>query len=183
MRDSKVRKDIMNLLNQLTQKMILFDKGDPKRIQHFIKVHSFAKLIGEGEKLDEYTQFILEAAALVHDIGIHPAEEKYGKCTGKLQEQEGPAPAGKMLAELGFEEADIDRICYLIAHHHTYDQVDGMDYRILLEADFLVNLYEDDCPLEAVEKALVNIFCTETGKAVCRAMFGVHDGGNKDGAV
>ena len=28
---------------------IEYDKGDPKRIQHFIKVHSFARLIGKQE--------------------------------------------------------------------------------------------------------------------------------------
>ena len=37
-------------LNALFLKMIAFDEGDPKRIQHFVKVHSFAKLIGELEK-------------------------------------------------------------------------------------------------------------------------------------
>lgn len=162
----------MDLLHQLAQKMIAYYYGDPRRIQHFIKVHSFAKLIGEGEHLDERTQLILEAAALVHDIGIRPAEEKYGRCSGKLQEQEGPSPAGKMLDELGFDEEAVRRICYLVAHHHTYHPVDGIDYRILLEADFLVNLYEDDSPADAVESALANIFRTETGKAVCRTMFG-----------
>lgn len=161
----------MDLLHHLTQKMIVHDNGDPKRIQHFIKVHSFAKLIGEGEHLDERTQFILEAAALVHDIGIRPAEEKYGCCNGRLQEQEGPAPARKMLEQLGVDEEGIERICYLIAHHHTYHSVDGMDYRILLEADFLVNLYEDDSPMEAVEHALANIFRTKTGTDICKTMF------------
>lgn len=163
----------MDLLHQLTQKMIAFDQGDPKRIQHFIKVHSFAKLIGEGECLDERTQFILEAAALVHDIGIHPAEKKYGSCNGKLQEQEGPAPAREMLLGLGVDEEAAERICYLVAHHHTYHSVDGMDYRILLEADFLVNLYEDSSPAEAVEHALSHIFRTKTGISVCRTMFGI----------
>lgn len=161
-----------SLLYQLTQKMIAFDSNDPKRIQHFIKVHSFARIIGEGENLDERTQFILEAAALVHDIGIRPAEEKYGSCGGKLQEQEGPAPARKMLTELGFDAEATERICYLVAHHHTYTSVDGIDYRILLEADFLVNLYEDNCSVEAVESALKNIFRTGTGITICKTMFG-----------
>lgn len=50
-----------------------------------------------------------------------------------------------MLAEfLEVSEDETNRICYLIAHHHTYDNVEGLDYRILLEADFLVNAMEDD---------------------------------------
>ena len=32
-------------LDKLLVKMIEFDSGDPKRIQHFLKVHSYARLI------------------------------------------------------------------------------------------------------------------------------------------
>ena len=130
-------------LDDLFLKMISYYGGDPKRIQHFIKVHSFSRIIAVGEQMDESSLFILEAAAYTHDIGIKPAEEKYGQCNGKLQEQEGPIVAQKMLSELGFENYLIDRICYLIGHHHTYTNVDGLDYQVLIEADFLVNLYED----------------------------------------
>jgi hypothetical protein len=152
--------------------MISFNEGDPKRISHFIKVHSFARLIGIGEKLDDTTLFILEAAAYTHDIGIRPAEEKYGRCDGKLQEQEGPIYAQQMLSELGFENYMIERICYLIGHHHTYANMDGMDYQILVEADFLVNLYEDGEGKNARRKAYENIFRTESGKSLFRDMFG-----------
>ena len=131
----------MTKIDKLMERMIEFDSGDPKRIQHFIKVHSFAHQIGVGERLDAHTQEILEAAAIVHDIGIHPAEAKYGRCDGKLQEQEGPAPAGEMLKELDFTETDIERICYLIAHHHTYENVEGMDYRILLFSKKCFRIY------------------------------------------
>ena len=40
---------------------------------------------------------VLEVAALTHDIGIRYCENKYGHCTGKLQEQEGPAIAEELL--------------------------------------------------------------------------------------
>ena len=52
------------MLEELMMKMIEFDCGDPKRIQHFIKVHSFSKLIGEKEGLDAHTLFVLEAASI-----------------------------------------------------------------------------------------------------------------------
>ena len=92
------------MLNQLHLAMLELYKGDAKRIQHFCKVHSYAKLIAECEKVDKQTLFILEAAALTHDIGIHLCEEKYGDCSGKLQEKEGPAIAARLLGELGFEK-------------------------------------------------------------------------------
>lgn len=164
-----------HLLDELYYKMIEFFHGDPKRIQHLIKVHSLSRLIGIGEKLDATSLFILEAAAYTHDCGIRPAEEKYGRCDGKLQEQEGPTVAQQMLLELGFENYMIERICYLIGHHHTYTNMDGMDYQILVETDFLVNLYEDDANRHTIQKAYDNIFRTDTGKQIFAQMYGVEE--------
>ena len=141
------------MLNQLHLAMIELYSGDAKRIQHFCKVHSYAKLIAEMENVDEDTLFVLEAAALTHDIGIHLCEEKYGNCNGKLQEKEGPAIAKKLLSDLHFEERVSERVQYLIAHHHTYENIDSIDYQILVEADFLVNMYEDELSKEAIEHA------------------------------
>lgn len=163
------------LINKLHVKMIHLYRGDAKRIQHFCKVHSYAKLIADTEKLDKDTLFIVEVAALVHDIGIHLCEEKYGKNNGKLQEKEGPAIAGKMLAQLGFDEDVSRRVQYLIAHHHTYTDIDGIDYQILVEADFLVNLYEDHASKEVVEHTYKTIFRTTSGKELCREMFGMDE--------
>ena len=162
-------------LDDLYMKMISYYEGDPKRIQHLTKVHSYARLIGRGEQLDEGILFTLEAAAYTHDIGIKVAEEKYGRSDGRLQEQEGPIVAQKMLYELGLENYIIERICYLIGHHHTYDNIDGMDYQILVEADFLVNLYEDETSDRAKEKAYAHIFKTETGRKIFRKMYGYEE--------
>lgn len=161
----------LNRLNELILKMITYYNGDPKRIQHFIKVHSFAKLIGEQEKLDSNTQQILEVAAVVHDIGIKKAEELYGLSHGKLQEELGPAIAEELLIELGYEESLIRRVSYLIGHHHTYNQIDGYDYQILVEADFLVNLYEDDVKENAIQTAYEKLFRTDSGKQILQTMF------------
>lgn len=166
-----IDRDKQELLNKLYIKMIEFNEGDPARIQHLVKVHSFAKLIGEMEGLEEKLRFTLEAAALVHDIGIRPAEDKYGSCNGKLQEEVGPAYAETMLEELGFCTNVIERVSYLVAHHHTYRGVEGLDYRILLESDFLVNLFEDGVPYDAVLVAKQNIFMTESGKNILDVMF------------
>jgi uncharacterized protein len=55
------------------------------------------------KKIPADTQYILEVAALTHDIGIRMGEKKYGvgMVTGKVQEQEGPAVAKDMLEKLG----------------------------------------------------------------------------------
>ena len=160
-----------DILNKLHTAMIELYRGDAKRIQHFCKVHSYARLIAKMEQVDEKTLFIIETAALTHDIGIHICEEKYGECGGRLQEKEGPPLAEKLLKKLGFETEISERVQYLIAHHHTYNNIDGIDYQILVEADFLVNMYEDNLSKDAVLKAFDNIFKTESGKQLCKDMY------------
>jgi HD superfamily phosphodiesterase len=159
------------MINRLHLAMINLYTGDPKRIQHFCKVYSYAGLIAEQEGVDENTLYIIEAAAITHDIGIHLCEEKYGNCNGKHQEEEGPALAKSLLQNLGFDERTSERVQYLIGHHHTYTNVEGIDYQILIEADFLVNLYEDAESEAAVKTAYDHIFKTETGRKLCREMF------------
>lgn len=161
------------MLQKLYHAMIAFDRGDARRIQHFIKVHSLARQIGLGEGLTGDALMTLEAAAIVHDIGIHAAEEKYGYNNGKLQEEFGAPLAERLLRELGFPDEITARVAYLVGHHHTYAEIDGLDYRILVEADFLVNLYEDGADEQTIRTAYDRMFKTETGRALCRDMFGI----------
>lgn len=163
----------MNKIDQLSLAMISYNNADPMRIQHTTKVHAYARLIGLGEGLDDETQFILESAALVHDIGIRASEKKYGHQNGKLQEQEGPAVARELLTQLGgYTDAQIERICWLVGHHHTYHVCEDMDYQILIEADFLINLYEDNESENAIRAVRKNIFRTKSGLKVFDDMFG-----------
>ncbi len=139
------------ILAALLQAMVKYDRGDARRIQHLVKVHDFAQMIAIAEGMDEDERFVLEAAAILHDVGIHAAEAKYGNCNGKHQEELGPDEARKVLAEVeGFTTEQTERICWLIAHHHTYTDVTAMDHRILLEADFLVNSFEDALSREGI---------------------------------
>lgn len=161
------------MINKLAYKMMTYYSGDAKRIQHFTKVHSFAKLIGEMEQLDQETLTLIEVTALVHDIGIKEAEAQFGSSNGKLQEQLGPDLAKKLLKELGYNEEKIERVCYVVGHHHTYTDIQGIDYQILVEADFLVNFYEDQLGKEAIKKAYNNIFKTLSGKKLCEIMYGI----------
>ena len=161
----------MNRLDQLTLLTMDFFRGDARRIQHLTKVHAYAALIGRMEGLDAATQAILEAAAVVHDVGIKPAEAQYGSCGGKLQEELGPAEARTLLTAAGYTPEETERVAWLVGHHHTYDPIKGMDHQILVEADFLVNLHEDGSSPEAIRRTLDTIFRTEAGKRLCQTMF------------
>lgn len=148
-----------------------YDAGDPRRVQHLMKVYAFCRVIGQGEGLDAHTQNVLEAAAVLHDIGIHEAERKHASSAGKWQEAEGPAVAAPLLAQAGANEAETARALWLIAHHHTYDASADTDFRILLEADFLVNAYEDALPREACRTAGERVFRTKTGRAFLQSLY------------
>lgn len=161
----------MTLLDRLAMEMIAYDKGDPKRIHHFLKVHDFARLIGVAEGLEEKTLFRLEAAAYVHDIGIHEGERRFGRNDGKIQEDLGPAEAEAMLERLGFEAEDIRRISWLVGHHHSYGSIDGTDAQILAEADMLVNQYEDGADRKRNEALYHRLYKTETGKRLFEVLY------------
>ena len=150
-------------ISQITEKMIAYDRGDIRRIEHFMKVYGYAAVIGKLEGLDPDIQEILETAALLHDIGIKVSEEKYHSSAGKYQEIEGPAEARKLLDEAGAEKELTDRVCWLIGHHHTYSNIQDMDHQILVEADFLVNMAEEHFSKEAVSRTLETIFRTKSG--------------------
>ncbi len=142
-----------------------------ERIHHFVKVHGFAAAIGRMEGLDAQTQFVLETAALVHDIGIRNCVRKYASSNGKLQEQEGPGEAEQLLRSLGgYTEEEIARVKFLVGRHHTYSNVEGLDYQILIEADFLVNLYEFADRYRTI-LAQERIFCTKSGKQLLKSLF------------
>lgn len=160
-----------SILTDILSAAVAYDGADPKRIHHLLKVHAFARLIARGENCDAHTCFVLEAAAALHDIGIHEAERVHGSNAGVYQQMEGPAVARELLRPFALPSADTDRICWLIGHHHTYHPVDGLDHQMLLEADFLVNAYESSLPAYAIRYFHDNTARTATGKALIRSLY------------
>ena len=143
--------------------MIDYFHGNLHDVEHLLKVYGYAKAIGEEEGLDPKTQRTLEIAAAVHDIGIPLAFEKYGNDAGPHQEELGPAEAKALLERLGCDAETVARVCALVGRHHTYENVDGIDCRILLEADFLVNASSQKLSREAILSARESFFRTRTG--------------------
>lgn len=158
---------------KLFDAVLEYDKGDAKRIQHLIKVYTLSHYIAECEGFSEEELKALDAAAMLHDIGIHEGERLYGRNDGKIQEELGPDIARGILRKVGGYEKYEERIAYIIAHHHTYTDIDGMDLQILIEADFLVNLYEDNCSDAAVKSAAERMFKTSIGKRLIAQMYGI----------
>ncbi len=150
---------------------ILAYHPDRHRFNHLLKVTSYAVLIGSLGGMDGERLEILRAAALLHDIGIKASLEKHGSSAWTHQQTEGPPIAERMLAKYGCPPAFVERVKYLIAHHHEYDNVDGGDYQALIEADFLVNCDEQKRTREQVLDVRNKHFRTAAGADMLNALF------------
>ncbi len=162
----------MQTTAQVMYAMIDYFGRDIRRINHLIKVHGYARMIGLLEGLDAQTQTVLEVAALTHDIGIKVSEQKYQSASGHYQQLEGPAEARALLHQLSVDTQIVERVCWLIAHHHTYEGITGLDYQILVEADFLVNIDEDGMTRDAVQAVRERVFRTQTGLSLLQSLYG-----------
>jgi len=145
--------------------------NDNRFIEHTLKVLARAEQICEGEKIE--APFIREVATLgsiFHDIGIPEALKKHNSIEALYQEKEGPAVARKLMSEMGVRSDISERVCYIVGHHHTADRVDGADFQVIWEADFIVNIDEKNIVLEdgEVESAVAENLKTKTGLALIR---------------
>ena len=125
--------------------MIQFYHGNIHDVSHFLKVYAFAKTIGELERLTPQTQETLEL--------------------------ESPPLIENFFAVLSFSQKTVQRITWLVAHHHTYGLSEDLDYQILLEADYIVNAGESDHPAKSVRSALQKIFKTKTGNELLSSLY------------
>ncbi len=158
-------------ISEAIVKMISDCGGSQHDICHFMKVWAYAKTIGELEGLDKGTQQTLEFTAIVHDIACPGLRKEYGNAPWNLQETYGPPLAREFFKDSGMSEEMLSRICYLVGHHHTTENVNGMDYQILLEADFLVNAGEQEKYLKNAAVYREKVFKTKTGIGLLEKMF------------
>ncbi len=161
----------MNPIAVIARKMLERTDHTQHDINHFLKVYGYAKTIGELEGLDAQTQQILEAAALVHDIACPLCREKYGHADGMDQQREGEPMARALLRDTGLSPEAAERVAFLVAHHHTLEGVNGPDWQILLEADYLVNADEGGASKEAIQNTLRTMYRTPSGSALLRAIY------------
>ena len=144
--------------------------GDTRRVEHARSVTEYVEQLWRQEGAD-YPVVI--AAAVLHDIGIHEAERKYGSAGGRYQEIEGPPIARRILSELGLEQEQIGEVCEIIAHHHSRGKITTRNFGVLYDADWLVNL-KDDYDIRDVKKLgtiIDRVFLTENGKALARQVY------------
>lgn len=160
-------------VSEIMVKMIKYSNGNLHDINHFMKVYAYAKTIAECEKVTFDKQKVIEIAAIIHDIACPLCREKYGNTDGKLQEKEGAVLAEEFLQGTGLPNEMVNRIVFLVAHHHTLQEVDGIDYQILLEADYLVNAGESGYEESNIRNVMDCVFKTSAGKMLLQSVYGI----------
>ena len=161
----------MMTIAEILTKMIAFSNGNIHDIDHLLKVWAYAKTIAECENVDPDTKFVLEVTAIIHDIACPLCREKYGNANGHLQEIESPPLVREFLADTGMTPQQIERAAYLVGHHHTVDQIDGIDYQILIEADYIVNAAENGYSKENIQTFIDKVMKTESGIRLTKEVF------------
>ena len=145
--------------------------ADERRIHHALAVLGFAEELLAVEPGDELT---VRAAAILHDIGIQAAERKHNSNAGKWQEIEGPPIAREILVRLGVDAERIEHVCKIIANHHSARDIDTPEFRIIWDADWLVNI-PDEYPAYSKEervRLIEKVFRTPTGRRRALELYG-----------
>lgn len=168
--DKSYSKYIQNKAALLMKALEDYFGNDQKRINHAKKVMHFAEELLKKERGDWH---IVIPASILHDVGIKAAEEKYGSAAGRHQEKEGPEIARKMLNKMGFKKEYADEICAIIAHHHTPGAIDTLNFKVLYDADRMVNLKEEVSinDKEMLQRAIEKSFLTESGKELAKKVY------------
>jgi len=167
-RQKQEEKDLLK--ERISFEMKKYFGTDFKRVTHALQVARYAEQI---LKMEGGNPLVVMGAAYLHDIGIHEAEKKYGSTAGEVQEKEGPPIAREMLQKLNVQKEVMDEICDIVGHHHSPKKEETLNFQILYEADWLVNIEEEGISKdrEKVERVIGKVFKTVTGKKLAEALY------------
>ena len=158
-------------VSEIAERMIDYSEGNLHDISHFLKVYGFARTIAENEHIPERQAKTVEIAALLHDIACPLCRSKYGNTNGKHQEEEGVILTAHFLQNVNIPQDMKERIVYLVGHHHTLTDINGIDYQILIEADYLVNADESSYSRDNIQNMHDTIYKTATGKRLLESIY------------
>ena len=167
----ELNKSKLDFKEKTLSEMIIYFGDDIKRITHAMKVTHFAEKILQQEITADRRIVII--SAILHDIGIKECERKYKSTDGQLQEKEGPPIAKEILQKVGIKQEIIDEVCKIIASHHSPGEVDTLNFKILWDADWLVNI-EDEFDLnnkEKLKRIIDKNFLTPNGRQIAKEKY------------
>ncbi|MDI7259703.1 MAG: HD domain-containing protein [Thermodesulfobacteriota bacterium] len=167
-RQKEAEKD--RLRERISREMKKVFGQDGRRIEHALKVARYAE---QMLKMEGGDPLVVLGSAYLHDIGIHEAERKYQSTSSQHQETEGPPIARAILEKLGVQGKVVDEVCDIIAHHHHPREEETLNFQLLYEADWLVNIEEEGIPndRERLERLIGKVFKTETGRRLAEERY------------
>lgn len=165
-----MQNDIDALRKVLLKELENYFGNDRKRIDHAKSVLKYAEQLLREEQADPY---VVIPAAILHDVGITVAEEKYKSAAAEYQEKEGPAVAGRILVEMGYEDSNIYEICAIIARHHSPRKFEDTNFKVVYDADWLVNLRDEVGTKDKgkLKAAIDKVFLTSAGRRLAEEVY------------
>ena len=148
-------------ISALISLLIQHNAGEPEKINHIMKVYSFAHIIAVEENVDENTRQVIEMASVVCDIGEN------GIASASVSDM--------LLLNLGYNRDIIERVHNLVLKNANYENIVGVDYQILAEANFLVSAFENRLDKESIVGVLNNVFKTHSGRQFLQDIFSVRE--------
>lgn len=143
--------------------------SDHKRISHANRVAKHAEQLGKQERADMAVVLI---AAYLHDIGLPEAEAEDPGQAGQSHQQTGARTARSLLQGLGAKQELIDEVAAIIEQHHRPEAIDSLNFRVVFDADLLVNLEDNqkESPLspQELEERIQTSFSTPSGQELAR---------------
>lgn len=154
--DIAKKKQIQDV-NRVALRMKQYHHGDPMKVQHFVRVYTLAKTIGELEHLTEEEQLDLELAAIVHGV-----------------EGEQRIPVVRdILLECGIGETAAMHVCHIVENAENYEHISTLDHQILIEAKLIVDFKEHDTPADDIVRIAEERFITHSGRLFLKKAFQV----------
>ena len=143
-------------VNRVAVRMKQYHRGDAVKVQHFVRVYTLAKSIGELEHLSDEEQTDLELAAVVHNV-----------------EGDRIPVVRDMLRECGISDAVAMHVCHMVENDHNYEHISTLDHQILVEARMIVDFKEKNTPVNDIIRQAEDIFITNTGKLFLKRAFNI----------
>ena len=141
-------------VNRVALRMKQYYHGDTDKVQHFVRVYTLAKSIGELEHLSDEEQFDLELAAVVHNI-----------------EGDRIPVVRDILRECEITEVTAMKVCHMVENTENYEHIGTLDHQILIEAKLIVDFKEQNTPEKEIIRKAEDIFLTNTGKLFLKRAF------------
>jgi len=165
------------LKDRVAVAMKRYFKTDFRRIGHAGRVARYAEEIGKAEN---GSLAVILTTAYLHDIGLHEAERLHPGQADRYHEETGPDVARGILEELGAKAELIDEVVGIIGRHHRPGPDDSLSFKVVYDADRIVNMEEalktaetEDKRQALLDRIRQKPFLTPTGQEAAARVLGL----------